>query len=306
MGNGEVGLDEWVGCQLDAVMRVFGFGMAKRLGKWLFWVAGILALLAGLATCTTTPRLAPGVMKRTELVPCGEVAVKVDFYWPEVQAGVDKMPMVVVAHGFTRSKRYMAGWGADLAARGMAAAVLTQPFLARHEANARAIRELIKLGRAGKWPGVQQGGGEVALVGYSMGGLTTLLAAAGLDEPIAAWVGLDPVDFEGRGQRVAGRVQATGLALLAEPAPFNREGNALAMLRPYGGPLQVLKVTGASHMDAEYPTDRLGQWACGWVKPERQAQFRRLALDFLKATLRSEGEVEAKLEAGVERVTLER
>jgi pimeloyl-ACP methyl ester carboxylesterase len=287
-------------------MRVFGFGVAKRLGKWLFVVMGMLALLVALATCTTTPRLASGVVKRTARVQCGEVAVKVDFYWPEVKVGAERIPLVVVAHGFTRSKRYMAGWGADLAARGMAAAVLTQPFLARHEANARAIEELVKLGRAGKWPGLKQGGGKVALVGYSMGGLTTLLAAAALDEPVAAWVGLDPVDFEGRGQRVAGRVQAAGLALLAEPAAFNRDGNALTMLRPYGGPLQVLKVTGASHMDAEYPTDRLGQLACGWVKPERQGQFRRLALDFLSAVLGTEGPAEARLEAGVERVTLER
>jgi pimeloyl-ACP methyl ester carboxylesterase len=209
-----------------------------------------------------------------------------------------------VAHGFTRSKRYMAGWGADLAARGMVVAVLTQPYLAKHQRNAQAIADLADLGRAGEWPVAARGNGKVALVGYSMGGLTTLLAASKIARPIDAWVGLDPVDFEGRGAVAAARLRAPGLALIAEPAPFNRDGNAQPMLKRYGGELQVLKVVGASHMDAEYPVDWLGQFACGWVKPERQAHFRRLTLDFLSAVLLGQGEKVAQVENGVERVSL--
>lgn len=274
--------------------------------RWLRrWVKGSLVLGCGLAvllsaaTCTNSPKLAPGVVKKTERLKLGGEQVKVDFYF---QSPADSQPLVVVAHGFTRSKRYMAGWGADLAARGMVAAVLTQPFLAKHERNAKVIAALVESGRAGQWPVPARGNGKVALMGYSMGGLTTLLAATKVKEPVEAWVGLDPVDFDGRGAKVADRVQAAGLALLAEPAPFNREGNALEMLKPYGGDLQLVKVIGASHMDAEYPADWLGQFACGWVKPERQAAFRRLALDFLSAVLLGQGQAKAKLEPGEERV----
>ena len=45
----------------------------------------------------------------------------------------------------------------------------------------------------GKWPISVRSNGKVGLVGFSMGGLTTLLAAASLSPPVDAWVGLDPV-----------------------------------------------------------------------------------------------------------------
>ena len=280
-------------------------GSCKRGGgRWLKALlvsGGVLALLLSAATCTTSPKLVPGVVKKTERVKLGAELVKVDFYF---QSQASLQPMVVVAHGFTRSKRYMAGWGADLAARGMVVAVLTQPYLAKHRRNAEPIADLAELGRAGGWPVAARGNGKLALVGYSMGGLTTLLAAEKMAKPIDAWVGLDPVDFDARGVEAAARLRAPGLALLAEPAAFNRDGNALAMLKRYGGELQVLKVVGASHMDAEYPVDWLGQFACGWVKPERQAHFRRLTLDLLSAVLLGQGEWAAQVGNGVERVPL--
>jgi hypothetical protein len=120
-----------------------------------------------------------------------------------------------------------------------------------------------------------------------MGGLTTLLAASELPE-LDGWLGLDPVDFNGLGAKAAAKVRAPGLALLAEPAAFNREGNAISMLRSYAGPLGVARVRGASHLDAEYPTDALGQWMCGRVNPQRQQWFRSLGLDFLEAVLKGQ------------------
>ena len=103
------------------------------------------------------------------------------------------------------------------------------------------------------------------MLGCVMGGLTTQRAAWRMEGPVAAWVGLDPVDFEGKGAVVAGRVKALGLALLAEPAPFNREGNALPMLADYGGEVTVWKVVGGAPCDPESPTVWLGQLAGGPV-----------------------------------------
>ena len=71
----------------------------------------------------------------------------------------------------------------------------------------------------------------MGLVGFSMGGLTTLLAAASLSPPVDAWVGLDPVDHAGHGAAKAALVKAPGLALLAEPSPFNPKTAIETILR---------------------------------------------------------------------------
>jgi len=244
----------------------------------LISVCAIAAVLLIGTTCTTIPELPAGVVKQSSQVACGKDSVTVDFYFQKQAA---PQPLIVVVHGFSRSKRYMAGWGADLASHGMIAAVMTQPYWAGHSLNGQAIARLVELGRAGKWPIDARGNGKVGLVGFSMGGLTTLLAAASLSPPVDAWVGLDPVDHAGRGAAKASLAKVPGLALLAEPSPFNGQGNALTMLHDYGGSLQVIKVTGATHCDAESPSDILGQLACGWVDPMRHDRFRTTTLEFL-------------------------
>jgi len=57
-----------------------------------------------------------------------------------------------------------------------------------------------------------------------------LLAAAELPGKAGAWVGLDPVDRDGKGRASAAKVRIPGLALLAEPGPLNTNGNARIML----------------------------------------------------------------------------
>ena len=250
----------------------------KRLMRHLISVCAIAAVLLIGSACTTTPNLPAGVVKQSSQVNCGNVSVAVDFYF---QKRAGPQPMVVVVHGFSRSKRYMAGWGADLAGHGMIAAVMTQPYWAKHSLNGEAVARLVEIGRAGKWPIAARGNGKVGLVGFSMGGLTTLLAAASISPPIDAWVGLDPVDHAGRGAGRAALVKVPGLALLAEPSPFNEQNNAFAMLHSYGGALQMIKVTGATHCDAESPSDILGQIACGRVDPMRHTRFRTATLEFL-------------------------
>jgi len=82
----------------------------------------------------------------------------------------------------------------------------------------------------------------VGLVGFSMGGLISLLAAASISPPVDVWVGLDLVDFAVLGAAKAARVHAPGLSLLAATPPFNFHGSAFGLVRTYAGPLQVLIV----------------------------------------------------------------
>ena len=275
--------------------------MLKRPLRILIILCAITAVLLIGTTCTTVPELPAGVVKQSSQVECGKDSVAVDFYFQK-QAALQ--PLVVVVHGFSRSKRYMAGWGADLAGHGMIAAVMTQPYWAKHSLNGQAIARLVELGRAGKWPVDARSNGKVGLVGFSMGGLTTLLAAASLSPPVDAWVGLDPVDHAGRGAAKAALVKVPGLALLAEPSAFNGQGNALAMLHDYGGPLQVIKVTGTTHCDAESPSDILGQLACGRVDPLRHDRFRATTLEFLDGVFSGGVRTQVRTRDGLEVVRI--
>jgi hypothetical protein len=101
---------------------------------------------------------------------------------------------------------------------------------------------------------------------------------------VDAWVGLDPVDMNGTDKIAAAKVpprrphprRATGLE-------HARNANALADAIP--GEKCLLRIPGATHLDAKWPTDLLGQLACGFVDEKRQQQVREKATEFLKKTL---------------------
>lgn len=273
---------------------------------WRKCIAALTLACGGLVfivTCTSPPKLPDGVVKETHQLECAGERMTVDFYF---RTDGEPAPQVVVAHGFSRGRRHMAGWGAALAERGMIAAVPTQPRLAAHARNGRALAALAEQGRAGLWPVAARGDGRTALAGFSMGGLTTLLAAASLEPPAAAWVGLDPVDARDLGAAAARGMSTPGLALLAEPAPCNAHGNAVAMLRHYGGPLRMLRVRGATHCDPEAPSDLLAQLACGRVNAGRQRLFFENAVGFLEAVLSGRGKAWTPKMDGLEPVALTR
>lgn len=205
-------------------------------------------------------------------------------------------PVVIVAHGFTRSRRYMAGWGAALAGQGMLAVVINQPAFSDPPRNGRAIAELVRRIEADSTSVIGHAtNGKVALVGFSMGGLSTLLAA-GEASTVSAWVGLDPVDFKDRGAKVIQTLKMPQCILRAEPAAWNRNGNARKLIKQSEGPLFALKVKGATHCDVEEPTDLAGKLACGWTDPERHEVFEKYAAEFLKSVLSGDAEAGRALE----------
>lgn len=248
------------------------------MSRWLrrTLIALILLVVAGhFARQTELPPLPPGVKKENLSLELAGRSVSVSLYHP---AKDENAPLVVVAHGFTRSKRYMAGWGAHLAGEGFFAVVPTQPGFTDHELNGRVLAALVEKYRGHRY---------VAVMGFSMGGLTTLLATT--HTPVDAWVGLDPVDMNGQGKAAAVRLKAPAAFLLAEPEAWNMHGNANGLIDAVPGEKQVFRIPGGTHLDAEWPTDLLGQLACGFVHEKRQQQFRDKATAFLKATLKSRG-----------------
>ena len=242
----------------------------RLLIRLLLPVAAVMALTV-CASRTVAPPLPAGVTQTQATESFDSQNVSALFFKPKLDANA---PLVVVAHGFTRSQRYMAGWGSHLADQGFLVIVPTQPKLADHEANGRVIAGLVEKHRGQR---------KVGLVGFSMGGLTTLLATTHCT--IDAWVGLDPVDMAGKGKQAAARLAVPAIVLRAEPGPWNRQGNAKDICAALSPPKFMMMVKGASHVDAEWPTDWAGQLACGTVKPERQEAFRRYATAFLRRQL---------------------
>lgn len=245
----------------------------KRL-RILFALLLLLVAFVYYARRTPVPVLAPGVTKEHRSLTLAGQTVSVTLYRP---AKDENAPLVVIAHGFTRARRYMAGWGAELAAQGFLAAVPTQPALADHVLNGRVLAALVQALREKR---------RVALVGYSMGGLTTLIAASKI--PVDAWLGLDPVDMDGTGKTAAAKLKMPCAILCAEPEAWNMNGNAAALITALTAPKFTLRINGATHLDAEWPTDLLGQIACGFVDPRQQAAFRHYATAFLRAALRDD------------------
>jgi dienelactone hydrolase len=221
-----------------------------------------------LSGCVTAPEIPPEIRKETHRVDLGSENVAFDFYFRPAKT---PRPLAVVVHGFLANKDRMAHWGVLLAREGFIVAVPTNPTYANDDRNAAAIVDLVKMGRAGRWPIIAKTDSRVALVGFSRGGLETMLAAAALGDAVTAWVGLDPVDRNGQGRAAAAKVRVPGLALLAEPAPLNANGNARGMLSAYGGELEVVRVPRAGHLDAESPR-RGGKFA----------EFEERVVDFLR------------------------
>jgi hypothetical protein len=121
---------------------------------------------------------------------------------------------------------------------------------------------------------------RVVLVGFSAGGLSSLLAAGA--PGVVGYVGLDPFD-KVQGGGALGRDFAPGLrteALLLRAPPSRC--NAQAVAAPWGGLLPRLLedrlIEGASHCDFESPTDWMCRVACGATDPKRQGVVREVLL----------------------------
>jgi dienelactone hydrolase len=222
-----------------------------------------------------------GVTKRTEKLDLAGKGVTVDFYLP---TGKDSAPLVVVAHGFTRNRKTMAGWGGMLANEGFIAVVPDLPTWADHARNARALAQLLAQARRGQVIVQPKPAGRAALVGFSAGGFSSLLAAAG-NADVACWVGLDPVGSGRKADQAAAALRIPAFVLRAEPASWNAHGNARQLFAALPGPAFTLAVNQATHVDGENPTSRAADWACGQSDPARRAVFGRYLLASLRATL---------------------
>ena len=245
----------------------------------------LILLLLFLTACASSSPVplastsAPQVQEVEVTLPAGTVSC--DLYSP---ASPQPAPLVVVAHGFLRSKAKMANWGKKLAEEGFVAAVPTLPTWADHPRNGQAIGELVTWLCTNPAYAQRINKQQIGLMGFSAGGLSTLLAAA--DQPnVKIWVGLDPVDRDGLGLAALPRLCARPVIIRAEPSSWNAQGNSRTLVDALGPRCETALIPGAIHIDAEWPTDALAELACGKSSDQCRAAFVAKALVALKTTL---------------------
>jgi hypothetical protein len=244
------------------------------------------ALVAAAAAIGTTASAAPAAPSpvQTQVLSVDGHRVTLDVY-----AALGRpRGAAILSHGFTRSRRTLAGHAQALADAGVLTLTPDLPCTFDFRCNARALAALVGSLRAGGSFGAPVE--AVVLVGFSAGGLSSLLAA---DTPgVVGFVGLDPFDrtlpdeAEQLGLAAAARLRTEALLLRAPPSRCNAE----AVAAPWGTALPALwrdeLVTGASHCDFESPTDWMCRLACGDTDPARQQQVRQGLLDAAARWLR--------------------
>ncbi len=210
-------------------------------------------------------------------VMAGGQSVDVDVYRPADRAGAP-YPVVIIGHGFSRTKDNVGRLALHLSSWGMVVVAPSFPgrFSPDHALNGRIMRELLTWARGGPAPiGPIVDAQRSAYVGHSAGGLAAYLAAAA-DPTVTALVGLDPVDNAGAGAQAAPNITARTLVLGAAASRCNANGSAQAMYTALTGPERwFVRVAGATHCDAEDPSDRLCTATCGGEDANRRALFRR-------------------------------
>jgi dienelactone hydrolase len=233
----------------------------------------LIAVSSVLHASESTTNIKP----QTQVVKINGTSVEVDVYKP---IGPQK-GAAILTHGFTRSRTTMGEHAQALAARGVLAITPDMPCTFNFRCNASAIIEMVSLLRNTTTFGNTNQ--RVILVGFSAGGLSSLLAA---DTPgVVGFVGLDPFDrvLSNETERagiIASRKLTTEALLLRAPAS---SCNAKAVAAPWGTELKALwrddLIAGAAHCDFEAPTDWKCRLACGDIDPARQLQVRQGLLD---------------------------
>ena len=237
----------------------------------------IALILVAVSSVLHASESTPNIRPQTQAVKINGTSVEVDVYKP---IGPQK-GAAILTHGFTRSRTTMGEHAQALAARGVLAITPDMPCTFDFRCNASAIAEMVSLLRnTTTFGGSNQ---RVMLVGFSAGGLSSLLAA---DTPgVVGFVGLDPFDRvlpneTERAGIMASRKLTTETLLLRAPAS---RCNANAVAAPWGTELKALwrdeLIAGASHCDFEAPTDWKCRLACGDTDPARQLQVRQGILD---------------------------
>lgn len=171
--------------------------------------------------------------------------------------------LIVLGHGFMRSKKRMVNLAQHLASWGLAVVNVefcnSKLWAGNHDLNGGDMAAVARRLNAGR----------VLYTGFSAGGLAAL-TAAGKDENAVAVFGLDMVDHRGLGQKTAPALAIPFYGLAAAPSLCNADRNGLSCYQR-AGQAKVVDVIDATHCHFEFPFDAKCTIACG----KGEKRFRR-------------------------------
>jgi hypothetical protein len=163
--------------------------------------------------------------------------------------------LVVLGHGFLRSKKRMAYLAQHLASWGVSVVNLelcnSKLWDGNHDLNGADMVAVSQKLYADK----------VIYMGFSAGGLAAMVAA-NLDKNTRALFGLDMVDHLELGKKIAPDLVVPFFGLIAAPSACNANNNGLVLyaLAPHSN---VIKVEDTSHCHFEFPVDGKCSFVCG-------------------------------------------
>lgn len=228
------------------------------------------AFVAGCAATGAQVPSVPGVLVRSITVEVAGDTTMADVYQPEA---TEPYAVVVLAHGFSRSRSTLAVLGLELAGAGFAVVVPDLPHFADHAANARFLQALAGVIEQRSNFELNLGAQRIIFAGFSAGGGASLVAAAFHGDALG-WIGLDPVEHVKTAATVAPRLSAPAFVIRAPASACNAESNFAAALALLPELVQDQVELSASHCDFEAPTDALCTLVCGTVSAERQRAIR--------------------------------
>jgi pimeloyl-ACP methyl ester carboxylesterase len=222
----------------------------------------VIRLLPALALCLAAVAH-PAVAAETRPLSLAGEQTLVDLYWP---AASPPRALVVIAHGFTRTRARHVILANRLAEAGFAVAVPNLPHWFNPRGDADAIVDLVRAVETER----ELGSRPAVLIGTSAGGRASLLAANRVPR-LALWVGLDPVDAMGIADEAARALPAAAVVLRAPSGHCNAGGSAKRIATRLPNLRAEMRIPGASHCDFEDTTNGRCEALCGAADPARQA-----------------------------------
>jgi dienelactone hydrolase len=256
------------------------------LASALSWLASGDA--AAQATDPATPGpFTPSVVTATIPVT-GGASLETDLYFPGdgaggVAAAAGACPVVVFAHGFSRTPARYTDFGELLASRGFIVLLPDfpcGPFGCDHSKNADDLVAVIDwiLARNGDSGSIFEGRvrtRDVGVSGHSAGGLWSLVAAS-RDPRIRAAAPMDPVDSNQLGVQALAAARSPIAISYSEPSSCNANGSAEDLYAAVVSQRRGVRLIGANHCDPEKDLDFLGcALICGAWNAERHQRYLR-------------------------------
>jgi pimeloyl-ACP methyl ester carboxylesterase len=237
------------------------------------------AFVSGCAAMGAQIQSVPGARARSITIEVAGDATVVDLYSPEQ---TQPHAVVLLAHGFARSRSTLVVLGRELAGAGFAVVVPDLPHFADHAANARFLQALAQVIKQSVNPELGLGGQRIIFAGFSAGGGASLIAAASYGDALG-WIGLDPVDASKTAAAAAPKLSAPAFVIRAPASACNAQSNFAEAL----GSLPQLALDRlepqASHCDFEAPTNAVCTLVCGPASAERQSAIRAAVIAAARA-----------------------